>query len=252
MWRFALARATGTSHTRLDLPCQDRCDCAVLPDGSIVAALADGAGSAEFSDQGAEIAVREWMSAVSSVYIGPDTDFVSIARTAAEVARNAVLAHAEAQQGTPRQFASTLLAIISTEHGGAAVQIGDGVIVANDGEKDWSWVFWPQRGEYANTTRFLTEDDATEILQVEAFSRPLSHVAMTSDGLEALAIHYASRSVHAPFFSGMLRPLIRSDVTGKHESLCVALEKYLASPAIAERTDDDVSLILATRRPQES
>ena len=209
-----------------------------------------GPGSAEFSDQGAEIAVREWIAAISRVQIGPETEFATEAKLAAEAARMAVLALAEGQQASPRQFASTLLAIISTEYGGAAVQIGDGVIVANDGEHDWSWIFWPQRGEYANTTRFLTEEDALDNLQAEAFSKPLTDVALTSDGLEALAIHYASRSVHAPFFLGMFRPLVESDSVGKHESLCVALEGYLASPAIADRTDDDVSLILATRRKQ--
>lgn len=248
MWRFALAKATGTSHSRLELPCQDRCDCAVLSDGSFVAALADGAGSAEYSEQGAEIAVREWIASVSRAEIGPNTDFLSIVRAGAETARRAVLAHAESHQGNPRQFASTLLGIIATEHGGAAVQIGDGIIVVNDGGLSWSWVFWPQRGEYANTTRFLTEEDALSVLQLEAFAQPISDVALTSDGLEPLAIHYATRSVHSPFFAGMFQPLLQSDVTGKHDSLSASLESYLASQAIIDRTDDDVSLILATRR----
>ncbi|HEV7874279.1 MAG TPA: protein phosphatase 2C domain-containing protein, partial [Enterovirga sp.] len=52
MWRFATARATGTSHLRAGLPCQDRLACTVLNDGTLVAAVADGAGSAPAGDLG--------------------------------------------------------------------------------------------------------------------------------------------------------------------------------------------------------
>jgi serine/threonine protein phosphatase PrpC len=115
----------------------------------IVAALADGAGSAQFAEHGAEIAVNEVIAAVSAVEIGATTLFADLVVRAAEKARAAVLAHADDQNADPRQFASTLLAIVSTDHGGGAIQIGDGVIVVNQDEGDWGWVFWPQRGEYA-------------------------------------------------------------------------------------------------------
>jgi hypothetical protein len=248
MWRFALARARGTSHAHLEIPCQDRCACVVLPCGGIVAALADGAGSAQFAEDGAEIAVNEVIAAIAAAELGPTTAFADLARCAAVRARDAVLAHARDQNADPRQFASTLLAIVSTDHGGGAVQIGDGVIVVNQDEGDWDWVFWPQRGEYANTTRFLTDADALEHIQVDDFSRPLSDIALISDGLESLALHYASKSVHAPFYAGLFDPLIKSDGAGRHDALSAVLETFLGSPRVSARTDDDMSIVLATRR----
>ena len=52
-WRVVAAAVQGVSHQRLDLPCQDALGYLVLPSGTLVVALADGAGSAQYSDQGA-------------------------------------------------------------------------------------------------------------------------------------------------------------------------------------------------------
>ena len=171
-------------------------------------------------------------------------------REAAAQAREAVSAEALKQGMAPRSFASTLLALVVTPEGGGALQIGDGLIVVSDGEDGWSWVFWPQRGEYANTTYFLTDDDALERIQVEAFPGTVTDVALMTDGLEPLALHYASKTVHDPFFSGMFRPLLQSDGEAEISPLSESLQQFLSSERVGSRTDDDVSLILATRRNQ--
>jgi len=72
-------------------------------------------------------------------------------RMPALYARAAVLARAEADGEEAASYAATLLALIDTPDGGAALQIGDGVIVAGGEAGGWRWVFWPERGEYANT-----------------------------------------------------------------------------------------------------
>ncbi|MGQ4806971.1 hypothetical protein NKDENANG_00309 [Candidatus Entotheonellaceae bacterium PAL068K] len=111
-----------------------------------------------------------------------------------------------------------------------------------------------------------------ERLQVEAFSGKVTDVALMTDGLESLALHYASRSVHEPFFHGMFRPLfdlegsswptgyggVRRHVLfrplfdleeiGEIKRLSALLERFLSSERVRARTDDDVSLILATCR----
>lgn len=248
-WRFALARATGTSHLRHELPCQDRCVCTLLDNGSLVAALADGAGSADHAETGAEIAVSTVVATVQSATLNAETNFAELARNAALAARLAVLAHATESGIEARQFASTLLLTISTEFGAGAAQIGDGVIVVGHEGAELGWVFWPQRGEFANTTRFLTDEDAADRLEVESFSGPLSDIVMTSDGLEPLGIHYASRTVHVPFFDALLAPVFRSSASGLDTELSVALESFLGSTDVTNRADDDVSIVLATCRP---
>jgi hypothetical protein len=113
-------------------------------------------------------------------------------------------------------------------------------------------VFWPQRGEYANTTRFLTDVDALTWVQAEAFAGPVADIALLTDGLEPLALHYASKSVHQPFFAGMFQPLIAVHDDGEIKQLSAALAKFLTSERVRSRTDDDVSVLLAScRRAQQ-
>jgi hypothetical protein len=69
-----------------------------------------------------------------------------------------------------------------------------------------------------------------------------------TDGLQPLALHYASQSVHEPFFHGMFQPLHGSPGSAEVPALSASLEEFLSSERVRMRTDDDVSLILATRR----
>jgi hypothetical protein len=170
---------------------------------------------------------------------------------AAAVAREAVLTEAQQYGSEPRDLASTLLVVVVGPSGGGALQIGDGVIVVSDGANGWCWVFWPQRGEYANTTHFLTDEDAAERLQIEPFVGKVTEVALMTDGLESLALHYASKSVHEPFFHGMFQPLLDTDGAEEINRLSASLERFLSSERVGSRTDDDVSLILATCRQQD-
>ena len=251
MWRFAAARATGKSHLKSGLPCQDRLACMVLPHDALLAVIADGAGSAAMGEVGAEIAVNTIIAQLRCALEKGRSDFGALMREAAVQARVAVVSEAIKQGLEPRSFASTLLVLMLVPEGGAALQIGDGVMVVSDGGNGWSWVFWPQRGEYANTTYFLTDDDAIERIQVEALPGAISDIALMSDGLEPLALHYASKTVHDPFFNGMFRPLLRSDGADEVFHLSESLQQYLSSDQVGSRTDDDVSVILATRRNQD-
>lgn len=252
MWRLAAARATGRSHVRSGLPCQDRFAFQLLPDGSLIAALADGAGSAEHGEIGAETAVLTVISRLYHALNAGRTDFDAVLYEAATDARTAVVEVADRQQAEPRSYACTLLAVLLTRDRGAALQIGDGVIVIKHDHDEWMWVFWPQRGEYANTTYFITDDTALQRLQVDALPGAITDVALMSDGLEALAVHYANQRVHQPFFTGMFRPLLQSTGTEEIKELSDSLQQFLASEQVSSRTDDDVSLILATRRPHPS
>jgi hypothetical protein len=131
------------------------------------------------------------------------------------------------------------------------LQIGDGLIVVNDQKSQWSWVFWPERGEFANTTFFVTDAAAADHLHFEHRRGFIEELALLSDGIEPLVLHYASRTVHTPFFERMFGPIRRSEAFGPDVALSQDLEAYLCSPAILQRTDDDKTLVLATRRPRE-
>ncbi|MEK7993207.1 MAG: PP2C family serine/threonine-protein phosphatase [Planctomycetota bacterium] len=245
------ARAIGTSHLKANLPCQDRLACEALTGGALVAAVADGAGSAAIAERGAEVAVGSVIAHLKRGLADKRTDFDHLLREAAASAREAIAAEADREGTALRSYASTLLAVVLTLDGGGALQIGDGVIVVSEGSDEWSWVFWPQRGEYANTTNFLTDDDAIHRLEIEVFPGVVTDIALMSDGLEPLAVNYASKTVHHPFFNGMFRPLFGAEGCAEISALSASLEQFLSSERIGSRTDDDVSLILVTRRKHE-
>src|SRR5204863_1014098 len=103
-------------------------------------------------------------------------------RIAIDRARSSVISLAEARSVPAREFASTLLAVVSTESATACAHLGDGVIAVCEGGEEWGWVFWPQRGEYANTTRFLTDPDAMAHVNAELLRSPITDFALMTDG----------------------------------------------------------------------
>lgn len=248
MWQFVAAQAIGTSHLKANLPCQDKIVCETLTGGVLVAAVADGAGSVAMAERGAEIAVDSVITHLKLGIADRRSDFDNLLREAAILARKAITAEADREGTSLQSYASTLIAVVLTPDGGGALQIGDGVIVVSDGSDEWYWVFWPQRGEYANTTNFLTDDDAIYRIEIEVFSGLITDIALMSDGLEPLALNYASKTVHGPFFNGMFRPLLKEEGCADIVTLSTSLEQFLSSERVGSRTDDDVSLILATRR----
>jgi len=247
MWRFAAAGVVGSSHLKLGMPCQDQLACAVLLDGTLVAAVADGAGSSKSAEKGAQVAVDVVMRSVSTGVESGRTDFAAMLTEAAEQARKEIVAVAHEHRVEIRELASTLLAVVIGPAGGAAYHIGDGVIVARTEAGAWGCVFWPQHGEYANTTCFLTDEDAASRKQVESFTGRVVDIALMSDGLESLALHHATKSVHQPFFNGMFEPLRQVGGNNEIPALSTELSKFLESERVRSRTDDDISLILATR-----
>jgi hypothetical protein len=249
VWKFVTGQATGSAHEKLRVPCQDRFSCIALREhGAFIGAVADGAGSASLADVGAGLAV-EAITAISQLGVRAGRhDLDQVLRDGATLARTRILEEAATRGVAGRELACTLLAVIASPAGGAALQIGDGVIVVRDFTEAWRWLFWPQKGEYANATFFLTDESALDEAQVTALPPDVQDIAMLSDGLESLALHFATRTAHAPFFRGAFASVYPSQEQGELVGLSTALSDFLRSPPVRARTDDDVSLVLATRR----
>lgn len=249
LWRYAAGQATGTAHEKLGKPCQDRfVSTTVDAHGTMIAVVADGAGTAEHAHIGAEIAVTTVSSIAQLAARAGRRDFTDVLREGATLARQRILEAAADRELVPRDLACTLLAVIVAPMGAAALQIGDGVIVVGDKPLSWRWVFWPQKGEYANTTYFLSDEQALARAEVQVLDDGVLDVALMSDGLEQLAVHFASRKAHDPFFRPVFAPLHAEREDGESTRLSQGLAALLASPPVRQRTDDDVTLVIATRR----
>ena len=112
------------------------------------------------------------------------------------------------------------------------------------------WEFWPQQGEYENTTYFATQKSAKTFLQHRLYvDRFFEEVAVFTDGLQRLALHYQTQTAYAPFFRPFFSVLRRLE-TEHDDRYDESLHAFLNSNRVNERTDDDKTLILATRMPQ--
>ena len=74
----------------------------------------------------------------------------------------------------------------------------------------------------------------------------VDELALLSDGLQAVSLNYAAKAAHDPFFLPMFRPL-RAAPCGSR--LLRSLRQFLDSAQVNKHTDDDKTLILATRVP---
>jgi hypothetical protein len=255
-WRYAFASTAGTAHTRRGLPCQDASVCQLVPAGDgppvLVALAADGAGSASRAEIGAQLAcaflldeIRTFLAAGAAL---SDLSREVVAGLLREL-QSRIGAQADAEGLTPRDFAATLVAAVLGASEAIFFQVGDGAIVVSSPEdaEAYSWVFWPASGEYENTTFFLTDGEVERHLSWERSERPLDQLALFTDGLQRLALHFQSRTAHAPFFRSKLR-VLENAADAAPETLSNQLARFLASPEVDARTDDDKTLILATRR----
>jgi len=254
-WSFVSASAVGSSHGRSGTPCQDASASELIPraDGPhLVAAVSDGAGSARLSHLGSRLACAE-VGSFARAFLARGLTLAHFERQHAEelVGRLAARLERTARraEARPRDLACTLLFALLGPEGAVFAQLGDGAIVvaaADAPEHDYRCVFWPQRGEYANETRFVTEPDAATALEFEYRPGPVRELALLTDGLQNLVLDPQARTASARFFGPMFAALAPAE-PGREEGLSRALAQYLASPRVRTRTDDDTSLVLVRR-----
>ncbi len=243
MWTAVGASVAGTSHGSNGTPCQDSNRYRVNGE-VLLCSLSDGAGSASHSHIGSQIATRValFQLAKASRYgrIPGKEDLLA----AGEVALVAVEKAAQSRGLKPKSLACTLLLAVATKEKSIFYQLGDGGWIVRSGNSLVP-VTWPLRGEYANETTFLTTVGWKKKVQIEEMALPIDAIAGFTDGIQMLALHYATRSVHAPFIEPLLKVL---DSSTDANALRGPLADFLSTNSINERTDDDKSLIVAIRK----
>ena len=253
-WVVGGASVAGASHERTGLPCQDSMSYRVSGD-VLIAAVADGAGSASLSDVGSSVAadtcvrmaelliLEEHNHAPHSLH---ETCLGPIVAAVVEEARRELQAEAGRRGVDVRQLATTLLLAIHTSSILAVGQIGDGAVVVSDGRGVFNTWITPQRdGEYANQTNFLTSSNAMSDLEVrvERLGPGDARLALLTDGLQNVSLNSSDNSPHTPFFAPMFSWLLSQT---DEDSAARNLAAFLKSPQVTNRADDDLTLLLAT------
>jgi serine/threonine protein phosphatase PrpC len=247
-WRVAAASVRGTSHEKVGQLCQDAHHWQKLPEGVLVAAVADGAGSAPLGKVGAIVASQTAVETICTAnaelhLIQKEQQWQQILRQALEAAKTAVEAEAAVCGRQARDLASTLIIVVATPELIAAVQVGDGLAVAGDRAGNTISLTAPQRGEYLNETTFLVSSHALDKTQISLWRGATSNIAVFSDGLQMLAVNMNDGTPYVPFFSPLFQ--FMSSIEDENEAK-EQLAAFLRSPRITERTDDDLTLLLAT------
>ena len=85
-------------------------------------------------------------------------------------------------------------------------------------------------------------------MQYDFAPRRVEEFAVFSDGIERMVLHGATKTVNDKFFEQMIAPMRTSEVRGVDCKLSLQLKKYLGSKVVNARTNDDKTLVLATRR----
>ena len=237
----------GSRHRRSGDPCQDASGW-VGGDGWLLVAVADGAGSAQASDVGAQVAINRVLKTLQELQQrrSPQnlTDWPPLLRVALRSARWAVDRAARDRDCPLRELACTVIVAVALPTGVAIAQIGDGAVVVGDRTGALKTLTQPEQGEFANETRFLVEPGAVRSPQIVLWPGDWCSLALFSDGLQRLALQDPDQAPFSPFFQPLFQFL------GASEDLSATgdrLRAFLESDRIANRTDDDVTLILVQR-----
>ena len=242
-WRWACASVKGTSHIESGESLEDAFAVSQIKDESIFAIVSDGAGSARFARRGARLTCR-FLKARFRDHVRGRRELPSDEelKNWIDDLRDRIAAKAGKQGSTPRQFAATMAAILITPDKLATMQIGDSAIVGRRGT-DWDIICWPENGEYASSTYFVT-DNPEPRLKIKWHLPEYDAFALFTDGVGDLALAHLEQVAHPQFFGPMMRWVDSSSGYGHLSALSAKLKTYLACTSVCERTDDDKTLIL--------
>lgn len=196
-WKVVAASVRGPDHEVDGTPCQDAF--AHRTDGRrLIAAVADGAGSAARSHEGAQrlcdvvveelgrcsLALPNGAGEADPVMEDWRTRACSAVRMVRDELRYRISQTPESEEAVRlRDYAATLVAVVAEPEGGFFLHIGDGVAAALADTAAWSdgVLSKPENGEFANETYFFTGDDWRERLRLTCFG-PSELIVLLSDG----------------------------------------------------------------------
>lgn len=229
-WAYAYAFRAGEDHEA----CDDAVVCETLGD-YIIAAVSDGAGSAEKAHKGASLACQTFIQMAVPIFNGTLQPTCLISEVQSQIPEGEAEAHS-----------CTLVGAVAGPEGAMFVQIGDGAAVYRCAD-EYKVAIWPEETEFLNHTFFITMADAEQHLHTLRIDEPLTELALFTDGLQHLVLDLKTKAPHHPFFHSTFQRLGETPEHDKRASWW--LEQTLGSDPVTKRTDDDTSIVIARRIP---
>ena len=211
-WKVIAAKVTGPDHEEAGLPCQDAYG-HLLKGTRLIAAVADGAGSARFSETGAQTLVDCVISELaqfdtpieSADWDGCDlwTEILEAAVERARTALTDIIAGMDCEPAAKlSDYHATMVGFIAEPEGGFFFHIGDGTAAAVPDVADWQscTLSMPENGEFANETYFFTQDDWRDHLRITPFG-PSAAIVAVSDGAMPFTVAQGFQGLEARFLA---------------------------------------------------
>ena len=239
----------GPSHVQRSVPCQDAAAFEVLPFGLAVLAVADGAGSAQCSDIGAQTAVKAVVDNLASEMSQAsmsEANLHAVVSVLAGRARSAVEQKSQELGCALRDLASTLVVAILREDSIVVAHIGDGGVVIKTAG-GLNVISPPEESEYANETTFLTGENWQKSLRLSSLASGVQGAAVFTDGCQRAALlREGDGWIAGERFLGEL--FSYADEIADPQEGTQDLMGLLRSAKVCENCDDDKTLLLAVRK----
>lgn len=249
LWFVAGASARGTTHIRADAPCQDSLGYEVVGD-CLLMVLADGAGSAPRSREGAQRAVDAAVGTLNKelhrhVPVAASGWKPLMVRVVA-AARSALVEAAPA--ASLSDYATTLTCAVAAGSRHVVIaHIGDALVAIQRQSGEMFTCMPPQRaGEYVNQTRFLTDDDALDQVDIRYLPISARAVMAVTDGLLPVVTDRYGEPF-TPFWIPVIGRVEQAARDLRPATIVDQITSLLESDRICDHVDDDKTLVVATR-----
>lgn len=242
MWNTIQCAVQGRGHVNTGTPCQDKTYIKSENNVQIIA-LADGAGSARLSHLGAEFVTKQMCDILSNDFelYFQEEDGVAIKRKIINDLKNGLKVVAIHNSCEVKDLASTLLVVAIKEGKYIIIHVGDGVIgyLKNNLLKVASY---PENGEFANTTVFVTSDDALTTMKIlKGTLGDIEGFALMSDGTENSFFSKKDKTL-APVLKKIMDLTRILDIQYLEKEITKSFEEV-----VKKNTIDDCSLALIVK-----
>lgn len=231
----------GIIHEKRGIPCQDCIHYSYADNGNYIMALSDGATSARYAREAAQVTVESVINFFSGHSL---KEFLMSGRTEQKEAildhiLNALITCAKQVHCSDyREFSATLLFLIYDGKNLVTCHLGDGAIFLANSRNDIVFVSEPDHmNGYANRTFFTVSREAAEHMRIDWFDLAetgIIRALMMSDG--AYLMFYNRGNRNALSTAKELLSYTKDGLISNDDDLCNVLNQMAEVPS--ERLDD--------------
>lgn len=235
------ASVIGTYHIKNNIVCQDACYYENFQTYGIIA-IADGLGSASKADVGAKIATRSAVKKAKNIIsMNEGIGLKEIVIKSFEFARRSLENMAKMKKIELREFACTLIFIISYEGDVCIAHIGDGGVVGKKNNAIET-LSEPEQSKYINLVTPITTNEWKESLRISLHSN-IKCLAGFTDGCQ-MACLIKEKNKFRPY-EKFFEPLFSyayeiKDIRKGEEDI----KKFLYSEKMTKDFEDDKTLVI--------